>query len=452
MSAARAVVGEGTAPMRPGTLFLVPGENLLTGLRDFKAHYPDHTSLEEDLLTVASAIYACDVAFKRGEREEITRSIELHIPVVNHAAFEALKLELELLLWILSDDNWTITFHRVDGQPEAKRDWAVSPGGATILFSGGVDSFAGATELLSEKGVAGVQLASHVTGNRITRQSQEALAAFLETTFGPGLHRISVRTGGRNRGTYSYPPDSEREDTQRTRSFMFLTIAALAARRSGHRELVVIAENGQMAINLPLSSARVGAFSTHTAHPEFVARASEYLGRLLDTAFTIQNPYLYVTKAEVVAGLTTGTRSALGSSVSCWRGARVFSSVNHCGECVPCLVRRIAFEYNGIRLPEYKRDLFADDVPSLPEDHEGKRNLVELASFAYLFATETEAALEYRFPDLINTEFDKSQAITMYRRFANEAETVLRRYTGPARLLPPRPSPKRAATKKGGAQ
>ncbi len=396
MSTFRAVVGEETAPRRPGTLLLKPGQNLRTGLNDFSARYPEYTSLEEDLLTVASAIFACDVAFKRGEREEITRSIELHLPVVNYAAFESVKTELEVLLWILSDDNWTLAFHRANGTPEERRTWP-DAAGATILFSGGVDSFVGANELLSARGVAGVQLASHLTGNRITRQSQQDLAAYLESKFGAGLNRISVRTGGTKKGSYTYPSDADREETQRTRSFMFLTIAALAARRSGHKELVVIAENGQMAIHLPLSPARIGAFSTHTAHPEFVSQAAELFGRVLDTTFSVQNPFLYATKAEVVAKLGTPDHSALPSSVSCWRGARVFSSLNHCGECVPCLVRRIAFEFNGINLPEYKKDILSEDVAALPEDHEGKRNVVELASFAYVFSMEGEAFLSFAF-------------------------------------------------------
>ena len=49
---------------------------------------------------------------------------------------------------------------------------------------------------------------------------------------------------------------------------MFLILAALVARRLGRRDLLMIAENGQMAIHLPLSTARIGAFSTHTAHPD----------------------------------------------------------------------------------------------------------------------------------------------------------------------------------------
>ena len=435
MSASQAVVGSVSTTVASNVLLLVPGQNLRTGVKDFEEVYPNCTSLERDLLNVASAVYACDLAFKRGEREQITRDIELTIPVVNRQAFLPLKDTIEFLLWTLSHDNWTITFTRDAGQPEPKKDWPPNHG-TTVLFSGGVDSFTGAVELLVARGIDEVQLVSHITGNPLTQRSQNELAEHLIDRFGKGLKRLTVRTGGRNKGDFKFPSDTEREETQRTRTFMFLAIAALSARRTGHKELVVIAENGQMAIHLPLSPARVGAFSTHTAHPEFVALAVEFFSSVLDVDLKITNPYLYSTKAEVVAKLGAKDRSALERSVSCWRGARV-PSYNHCGECVPCLVRRVALEFNGIKLAEYKRDLFAvPSVLALDEEDEGKRNLVEFAEFAHTFRTRSEGALLDLFPDLINAEFDCTNAISMYRRFALEAETVLRRYAGPSALLP----------------
>jgi hypothetical protein len=211
---------------------------------------------------------------------------------------------------------------------------------------------------------------------------------------------------------------------------MYLAVAALAARRTGHDELVVIAENGQMAIHLPLSAARIGAFSTHTAHPEFVAQAAQFFTSILDFNCRVTNPFLYQTKAEVVATIIPSDRPALAQSVSCWRGARV-PSFNHCGECVPCLIRRIAFEQNGILLSEYKRDLFAEDIVALGVDDEGKRNVIEIAEFARAFLSFTDADLLLQFPDLISTDFDQGAAIGMYRRFAVEARTV--RASRPAR-------------------
>jgi hypothetical protein len=47
----------------------------------------------------------------------------------------------------------------------------------------------------------------------------------------------------------TYPSDAERESSQRTRSFLFLVIASIAARRSGFHDVILIAENGQMAIH-----------------------------------------------------------------------------------------------------------------------------------------------------------------------------------------------------------
>jgi 7-cyano-7-deazaguanine synthase in queuosine biosynthesis len=431
----KAKVGSAESAEAAGTLLLVAKENLVTGLENFRVEHSDFTTLEEDMLTVASAIFACDLAFKRGEREEITRSITLEVPVVNYHAFQNTKDDLELLLWTLSHDNWSIKFTRVDGQPEPRQTWPKDRG-ATILFSGGVDSFAGALELLLARGRDGVQLASHVTGNPVTRQSQDDLISYLETRFKGPVNRVALRSGGRNKGKYVFPSDSDREETQRTRSFMYLSVAALAARRSGHNELVLIAENGQMAIHLPLSVARVGAFSTHTAHPEFVAQAASFFSRILDCELKVNNPYLYKTKSEVVATVSASDQGALSQSVSCWRGARV-PSFNHCGDCVPCLVRRIAFESNNIVLAEYKHDLLAQDVPNLPEGNEGKRNLVELTEFVHAFASRTDAELEGLFPDLISTDFDRTAAIKMYRRFAVEARTVLSKYPGPAKLLAP---------------
>lgn len=449
MSPLRAVVGSPTTKVEAGVLLLVPEQNLRTGIGDFEKAYPNATSLERDILIVASAIYACDLGFKRGEREDITRDIDLTIPVVNRQAFSSLKDKLELLLWVLSHDNWSITFVRQQGQPETKDDWPSGPG-VTVLFSGGIDSFTGSIELLKARGLDEVQLVSHITGNPVTQSSQNELAEYISGKFPGDLKRLIVRSGGRNKGEYKFPSDSDREDTQRTRTFMFLAIAALAARRTGHNELVVIAENGQMAIHIPLSPARIGAFSTHTAHPEFVSLVAEFFSSILDVDLTITNPYLYATKGEVVAKLGAADRAVLGKSVSCWRGARV-PTFNHCGECVPCIVRRVALEINGIVLNEYKRDLFAvPNILALDEDDEGKRNLVEFTEFAYAFLTKPEANLLDLFPDLINSSFDSKNAISMYRRFAVEAETVLRRYVGPAALLPPaKPKPVRARRKKG---
>lgn len=406
---------------------LQPEANLYTGIKPFAKFFNKPTSLEQDLLVLASTVFACDLAFKRGERENITRSIEVAIPVVNVQAFEHLKDELEYILYVLSHDSWTFNFQRAKGIPEEAREWP-TVNGKTLLFSGGLDSLAGAVDLLDEIGPERVLLASHTTANLVTKSSQDQLAEYLKKKYKKAPERIVIRTGGRKYRSLTFPSDHEREETQRTRSFMFLAIAALAARRTGRSKIVMIAENGQMAIHLPLSAARIGAFSTHTAHPEFVTKVGKYFAQLLQYPLQVENPYLYRTKAEVVEKVVRLHKDAISYSVSCWRGSRLGKKYNHCGQCIPCLVRRIALEHNSLSLAEYERDLLVEDVASLPPTDDGKRNLAELAEFAYAFSTQTDGELTFNYIDLINEDIDPTAAIAMYRRFAAEASTVLGRY------------------------
>jgi hypothetical protein len=433
-----AIVSWDNVAPNAANLILRPEGNLRTGIGNFADVFPSPTSLEEDVLVVASTIYACDLAFKRGERENITRSIEVTLPVVNYQAFQRLKPELETILWVLSHDAWSFTFQRRQGVPEASLSWA-SASGKTLLFSGGLDSFAGAVDLLDEIGVNGVQLSSHVTANPATISSQKGLISYLESQYGSSLRRIVVRTGGHNIDGLPFP-DQDREETQRTRSFMFLAIAALAARRSGHSEVVMIAENGQMAIHLPLSAARIGAFSTHTAHPEFVHRIGQYFSDLLDYAVRVTNPYLYSTKAEVVQKLVSRYPDAIPTSVSCWKSSRIKNAAKHCGECIPCLTRRVALESNGLKLSEYNRDLLSEDAASLPPDDEGKRNLIDFVEFAHVFQTLNDAELEYEYPELINEQIDRAKAVSMYRRMAREVWNVFSAYPGMIKLMPSPPT------------
>ena len=405
---------------------LRPAKNLNIGLNQFSQHFEDPTSLEVDLLTVAAAVFCADLAVKRGERENVARAFELTIPVTNLASFNSAKPKLQVLLARLSYDAWDIRFVQRPGAPETPSP--VNPAaGQVLLFSGGLDSLAAAVDF-GEAGDRTV-LVSHVTANRSVTTAQEQVFRYLDQTFRGLFERLSFRVGGRNSTEFPFPTDQDREESQRTRSFLFLSLAALVARRRGLSDVVFIAENGQMAIHLPLTAARIGAFSTQTAHPAVVGEAEAFFSSLLQAPIRIRNPFLYKTKAETVASLVQHHRAALRSSISCWKASRVPGELNHCGFCIPCLIRRIAIEHNGFSLGEYARDILSENVGSLAPDDEGKRNLVELAEFAHMFSQGySQAELEQEYPDLVSTRFDAVQAAQMYSRFAAECGGVLRRY------------------------
>jgi 7-cyano-7-deazaguanine synthase in queuosine biosynthesis len=354
--------------------------------------------------------------------------------VVNLPVFNNVLTELRFALYRVSHDAWHITFVQRPGNPEPPRQWHRDEPGKVLLFSGGLDSFAGAIHY----GDAGdrVQLVSHVTANRVVSQAQETLNEYLSQQFPTQFSRVAIRVGGKTCRDYPFPSDQEREETQRTRSFLFLALAALTARRCGFRDVVLIAENGQMAIHLPLTAARISAFSTHTAHPEFVDSVAKILSTLLSYQIRIENPFLYRTKAEAVQSVVCNHLRMVEHAVSCWKALRVPGRYKHCGVCIPCLVRRIGVETHGVSLLEYKRDLFAQDAGALDPDDEGKRNLVELAEFVKLFEQETsQASLEEIYPELINPHINAPQAVAMYRRFAVEARTIFNRYPQISTLL-----------------
>lgn len=432
----KVVVTFSEADIKPNVLFLRPNINLITGVSNFQSEFGTPTSLEEDLLVLSSAIFASDLALKRAERENITRSIELNIPVVNHHLFESVLKELRFALYKLSHDSVVINFIKRAGTIENYKVTTVKKNAKVLLFSGGLDSMSAAVQF----GRAGdnVELVSHITGNQVISRTQNNLFRFLQDEFKNQFNHTSFRVGGRTnpKKGFLFPSDSEREETQRTRSFLFLTLASIVARRRGIKDVIFIAENGQLAINLPLTASRISSFSTHTAHPEFLYVMGKILSKLLDFQLEIHNPFLYLTKAEVVKSLIGYKTAIIKRTISCWQASRVTGQYNHCGYCVPCLIRRIAIENNGIRLNEYKRDILNEDLSRIEPQDEGLKNIKELCLFIKLLSqTKSQANLEDEYPDLINPHFNAVKAATMYKKFAKEALDVFGNYPGIKSLM-----------------
>jgi 7-cyano-7-deazaguanine synthase in queuosine biosynthesis len=416
-------------------LHLIPGKNFTTGMKEFRNRFTSPTSLEEDLLVVSSAIYVTDLAVRRGDAENYIRNIELTIDVVNLHAFERVKDDLLQALIVLSNDNWILNFRQRDGRPEPLQQQDEKDGVA-LLFSGGLDSFSAAAKFLRTG--TPLYLISHVTHNRVIEDSQKALLQILDAHFGHEGERVSFRVYGRSQGALTFPSEDDRENTQRTRSFLFLALAALSARRIGIKKVLTIAENGQFAIHLPLNSARVGPFSTHTAHPEFIYHMQKMLRVLLSYEdLTIENPYVYMTKSEVVSDLGPDMCKHIARSVTCWKASRV-TGLNHCGICIPCISRRIALEHLKIDLAEYKRDLFREDVGALPPDDTGKRNFIDLLEFISHFRKYNPRKKDHlleKFWELYNEHFDQDEVINMYARFSAEAYGVLSKYAALTKLI-----------------
>ena len=410
---------------QPG-IHLRADQHVITGATEFQNRFGTATSLELDLLLIAASVVGVDRGTPRGEREDFARRLELSIPVVNAGRLQPLAGSIEDALRFLSNDYWHIELRQHDGATEAFAEGQTQEG-QVLLFSGGLDSLAAAIEFGNPGPLA---LVSHITRGRQTRNVQERLAGMLSDS-GISLPHYQLFVSSRDVPGF----DHDIEGSQRTRSFMFLILAALVARRLGRHDLLMIAENGQMAIHLPLSTARIGAFSTHTAHPDVLDSMQTILSTALAGTYRISNPYVSLTKAEVVERIWTGMHDAVAVTSSCWRSARLPEGVTHCGECVPCMIRRVAIETHGDDPTPYGRDAFAETFSTMDADDEARRNLADLCEFSRKFETMSDADLIDEWPELYSPNIDQASTITMYRRAAQQTRAVLSKYPGLAAAL-----------------
>jgi hypothetical protein len=205
-----------------GTLYLRPGVNLRTGEKDFTSAFGALDSLEVDVLTLASAIYACDLAFRRGRNEEITRSINLTVPLYNLTTFDQLHEDILLVLYFLSSDAWHLTFIQRKGKVVDRAKLQKLNPLKILLFSGGLDSYA-ASEKYGQLGNE-VRLFSHVTGNRRVQQAQELLFDCLTTHYRGLFTRTAIHTGESiktKKGSISHSIMKERTRNERVHFYFY---------------------------------------------------------------------------------------------------------------------------------------------------------------------------------------------------------------------------------------
>jgi hypothetical protein len=134
----------------------------------------------------------------------------------------------------------------------------------------------------------------------------------------------------------------------RGRSFLFLALGGFAGSGLQGPFDLRIPENGLIALNVPLDPTRIGSNSTRTTHPYYLRRWNELLG-LIGIPGTVTNPYWDRTKGEMVRDclMPDALRELIPLSVSCAHPSiKRFAkdNKNHCGTCVPCIIRRAAIE------------------------------------------------------------------------------------------------------------
>lgn len=296
-----------------------------------------------DLMIVATAVYAADTGVSRDRYADDgwTRLIDLSIPVSESALWRNRQDHLSRMLQFLTGDHWSFTFR---DRPDDLQTFTKQPEEMDLtdftqvsLFSGGLDSLIGAIDLLAS-GQRPLLVSHYWDGEASSAQRQ--LLEVLKDRHDDAFESVRAYIGFRK----SDFAEAGSDNNQRARSFLFYSLAVVAADAVASTNKVLIPENGLIALNVPMDAHRLGSLSTRTAHPHFIRSMSELVSAL-GVDVTLQNPYRFKTKGEMAKEcLDRDLLAELApASMSCSHPAQVrFESAppQHCGRCVPCLIRR----------------------------------------------------------------------------------------------------------------
>lgn len=342
-----------------------------------------------DFIEIASYVFAADRTTSRGDLtdrgfgEQWRRSFRLIIAVRDPLFWQRPDVNGALgdALGFLSEDWWKFEFvENYEPIPlqqylglKLQEDY--SEGGTSIvLFSGGLDSLAGAVHELRTTN-RHVVLVSHRNLSTIGER-QKMLAARLAEGFPQRVTHAWVD----NSLTVKLPPG---EETQRSRTFFFTAMAAVAAHIETS-DRIRFYENGVMSVNLPFATQLVGARSSRSTHP----RSLQLLKRLVDLVsmhqIDIDNPFIWKTKVDVVRELASTDQARLiEGTISCSRSQFAIKWFQpHCGTCVQCLQRQISTLAAGAEAFDEAEGYDTDFLEGPREDGDARVMAVETIKLA----------------------------------------------------------------------
>lgn len=314
--------------------------------KELKKHNLILNTNVSDLLHLALGVYTADQVVSRSEQgyQGWSRHFKLYVPVSALNEWNSSGEKLADILSFLSGDKWEVFFRKNEINEIRKLELFANPNTEKIknvsLFSGGLDSFIGALDLLKEK--EKVAFVSHYKrGSEGSVQTK--LYDKLKEKYGKDSfvqYQFYVQPNQHHK-------DAKKEGSSRARSFLFMCLGIAVANSIDEQANFIIPENGLISLNVPLTGTRVGSHSTRTTHPFYLRTFKEIIATI-GIKNPLSNPYQFRTKGEMMMEckeqsllkkLGPETLSCSHSENSRYAG---LSPGIHCGYCVPCIIRQAA--------------------------------------------------------------------------------------------------------------
>lgn len=344
-----------------------PKQNVVLKIADITERMvADLPSIYEDLIEIATYVYCADQSTPRGGSgvrdlgEHWRRDFYFVIAVRNPKFWNRKDVQeaLRELLGFLSDDFYEFRFTRLKHRPKFS-DYLEFSGenveeivDEVVLFSGGLDSLAGALDEVFRQGNR-VALVSHRSVSKIYSK-QKALVEEIEKRCETKMtHHVPIwiqKLGWK-----------EADTSQRSRSFLYACIAATVAAMF-KKKRIRFYENGVTSINLPIAEQVVGARATRTTHPKAIRGMARLFTLVAGGEFRVETPFLWKTKTEIVEMVRDlGHGDLIKYSVSCSHVFQMTKLHTHCGSCSQCIDRRVAALAAGCAALD-PVDMYAKDV------------------------------------------------------------------------------------------
>ena len=297
-----------------------------------------------DIVTLATMVYLADTRIKRTihGQDSWTREILIQLPVSSVDLWKKQISTVKQMLKFLTGDLWDVEFVKRNWQFETNEnseEKSTSYNRAS-LFSGGMDSLISTINLMEQK--ESTLLFGHA-GEGLTKNAQTNIINVLDGRYSEIAHTLVDLWMC---FPDNYIPEGGNDSNTRSRSFLFIGFGIFSITGTKNIKELLVPEDGLIALNVPLEITRVGSFSTRTTHPFYLSLWNNLLENL-DLKLTVYNPYWNKTKGEMAEECLNKDVlfETIGLSFSCsspgkarWRGV----SPQHCGYCVPCIIRRAA--------------------------------------------------------------------------------------------------------------
>lgn len=325
--------------------------------------------INEDLLILSIAVMAIDKEVPRDYFEDRwTRDISVSIPVLEIDKFNESDNKFEKMLSFLTGDRWHIFFRkseyklRTKSPRKKKIDYIKNKNfNGVSLFSGGLDSFCGALKLLSQNNnILFTGFREYTTLGPRQYDLYNKIKNFY-TENQTELMLIGIRFK-RPIGESDDFAKLSKENTTRSRSFLFMSIALAIASLIDEKIPVYVPENGFIGINVPLTESRFGSCSTRTTHPYFI-NSFNYILQELGIQNKIINFYAHMSKGEIVSECKVNPifKDNYQLTISCshpCQARRDHKKIPmNCGYCYPCIIRKASLSYIDSDNDEYNYKL-----------------------------------------------------------------------------------------------